>query len=157
MPEPDLRSFRVAVYDDTAPILRLLRPAAEKGLILPRTYREIANRVSQFVIAEDAGQIVGCVTHKDYSRGLFEVRSLVVAPEMQGRGIGSQLVREIVKVCKGKGARRIFALTYRPRLFEKLGFCRVEKNLFPEKVWDDCLRCPKRDSCDETAMLLKYP
>lgn len=157
MPEPHMPQFRIAVYDDISPILRLLKPPAEKGVILPRTHREIANTFSQFVIAEDAGQILGCVAHKNYSGGLFEVRSLVVCPEMQGFGIGSQLVREIIAVCKKKGAVRIFALTYRPGLFRKLGFCQVEKSHFPQKVWDDCSRCPKRDCCDETAMLLKSP
>ena len=46
------------------------------------------------------------------------------------------------------------SLTYEQRFFEKLGFEVVPKESLPLKVWSDCVRCPKRDGCDETAMVL---
>jgi amino-acid N-acetyltransferase len=45
------------------------------------------------------------------------------------------------------------SLTYEQRFFEKLGFEVVPKESLPLKVWSDCVRCPKRDGCDEIAML----
>ena len=30
----------------------------------------------------------------------------------------------------------------------------VEKDTLPLKVWSDCVRCPKRDGCDEIAMVM---
>ena len=44
-------------------------------------------------------------------------------------------------------------LTYEQRFFEKLGFEVVAKESLPLKVWSDCVRCPKRDGCDEIAMV----
>jgi amino-acid N-acetyltransferase len=45
------------------------------------------------------------------------------------------------------------SLTYEQIFFGKLGFEVVEKNSLPLKVWSDCVRCPKRDGCDEIAMV----
>jgi amino-acid N-acetyltransferase len=33
----------------------------------------------------------------------------------------------------------------------------VDKNLFPHKVWVDCLNCPKFPNCDESALVLDLP
>jgi amino-acid N-acetyltransferase len=44
------------------------------------------------------------------------------------------------------------SLTYEQQFFEKLGFEVVAKETLPLKVWSDCIRCPKRDGCDEIAM-----
>ena len=48
---------------------------------------------------------------------------------------------------------RIFALTYQIEFFRKMGFREVEKELFPEKIWSDCVKCAKREHCDEIAVL----
>jgi amino-acid N-acetyltransferase len=45
------------------------------------------------------------------------------------------------------------ALTYEQTFFEKSGFEVVPKDSLPLKVWSDCIRCPKRDGCDEIAMV----
>jgi N-acetylglutamate synthase-like GNAT family acetyltransferase len=51
---------------------------------------------SNFLVAEDEGQIVGIGqvrTHPDRSR---ELASIAVVPEQQGQGIGSQIIRALV-------------------------------------------------------------
>ena len=50
---------------------------------------------------------------------------------------------------------KIFALTYRDNFFCNLGFRIVEKDMFPEKIWSDCVLCPKQNCCDEIAVLLE--
>ena len=47
----------------------------------------------------------------------------------------------------------VFALTYVPDFFEKLGFSRVDKATLPHKIWAECINCPKFPDCDETALL----
>ena len=51
--------------------------------------------------------------------------------------------------------KRVFALTYQVRFFERLGFRVVSMDLLPEKVWRDCVNCPFLDNCNETAMILE--
>jgi len=47
----------------------------------------------------------------------------------------------------------VFALTYVPELFEKLGFVRTDKALLPRKVWTECVFCPKFPVCGEVAVI----
>ena len=46
----------------------------------------------------------------------------------------------------------VFAFTYVPDFFGKMGFAEVERGELPLKAWKDCLRCPKFQCCDEVAM-----
>ena len=52
------------------------------------------------------------------------------------------------------GLSRIFALTYRPGFFERLGWEQADVMNLPRKVWNECYRCPKFPGCDEIAMVL---
>jgi len=47
------------------------------------------------------------------------------------------------------------ALTYAVSFFVRNGFEVVDKEIFPEKVWTDCMNCPKRNACDEIAVMKK--
>ena len=52
------------------------------------------------------------------------------------------------------GIARVFALTYVPGLFERLGWSRVDKATLPRKVWTECIYCPKFSNCTEVAVVL---
>ena len=121
--------------------------------MLPRPTAEIRSYIGNFLVAESDGTIVGAVALRDFGEGLEEIRSLVVHPECEGKGIGSGLIRAAVDFAQKRHTRRLFALTWRPSMFERLGFTLVEKEMFPQKVWADCAKCPKRDHCDEVAVL----
>jgi N-acetylglutamate synthase-like GNAT family acetyltransferase len=47
----------------------------------------------------------------------------------------------------------VFVLTRAPVFFEKAGFRQVSVNSLPEKVLKDCSACPKREQCDEIALI----
>jgi hypothetical protein len=51
------------------------------------------------------------------------------------------------------GLDAVFAFTYVPGFFAKVGFNEVERGELPLKAWKDCLRCPKFHACDEIAVL----
>lgn len=50
---------------------------------------------------------------------------------------------------------RLFALTYQIVFFHKLGFSVVSKQTLPEKVWSDCIYCPRYYDCSEVAMMIR--
>jgi amino-acid N-acetyltransferase len=54
---------------------------------------------------------------------------------------------------KENGIDAIFAFTYVPQFFHRVGFSEVERGELPLKVWKDCLRCPKFAGCDEIAVI----
>ena len=48
----------------------------------------------------------------------------------------------------------MFALTYKPGFFEKQGFRLANVMEFPQKVWNECVRCPFFTNCKEVAVVL---
>ena len=141
---------------DVMAIHDLLKVYAEDRLLLPRPPEDILEKIRNFRIAEVDGKFAGCAALRDYGNSLYEVRSLAVVKEFIGCRIGSQLVSRFLKEKQEEGVpAKIFALTYRDNFFCNLGFRIVEKDMFPEKIWSDCILCPKKNCCDEIAVLFE--
>ena len=77
--------------------------------------------------------------------------------DLQSGGVGRALVDRCMADAAELGLKEVFSLTYRPGLFEKLGFQEVEKSRLPHKVWQDCVHCSKFPDCDEVSMLYRVP
>lgn len=137
-------------------ILNLLNLYAKDELLLALTKVDILNRLNFFLVAVDKKKIVGCASIRDFGDDLYEIRSLAVSPDYAGHGIGSRLVENLISKVGRRTGVRIFALTYRATFFERLGFKSVYKELFPQKIWSDCSKCPKQDDCDEEALMLSF-
>lgn len=151
----NLLTVREAVDSDVKNISRLLAIYAAKAIILSRSEEDIRFYLGNFVVAEIDGAVRGCAAVRDFGNNLFEIRSLVVEPGFQGKGIGRAMVEAIIAGMRVRRREwRLFALTYQVEFFKALNFKIVERELFPEKIWSDCSKCSKQDCCDETAMLL---
>lgn len=151
-------TVRRAVESDVPGIHKLLAVYAEKQIVLPRSEEDISFYLKNFTVALLDGELVGCVAVRDFGNHLLEVRSLVVSPDHQKHGIGRKMVEECIRhLHRTRPEFRLFALTYQQKFFEKLGFHTVDRQLFPEKIWSDCAACPKRDCCDEIAVLYHPP
>ncbi len=148
-------TLRKATFADALAIADLVNLGEREGQLLPRSLDSIRATIDDWLIAENVGQIVGCVSLLDMSPTLSEVRSLAVAPEFRKNGIGAKLVNALVEEARERGIPTVFALTRAVPFFERLGFVLTDKENFPEKVWRDCLLCPVRLKCDETAMVLE--
>lgn len=147
--------IRNADEKDICSISEILRPYAKEKLLLPRSPEDILSHLKNFCVALSGGKIAGCCALRNYGNNLFEVRSLAVSKEFSNMGIGSSLVRFCMEKAARNGKVKVFALTYRSAIFERLGFKKVPKSLFPEKIWSDCSVCSKKDKCDEEALLLE--
>jgi amino-acid N-acetyltransferase len=121
---------------------------------LPRTLQELYERVMDFHVCEQDGQIVGVCSLVVYRADLAEIRSLAVLPTYEGRGIGRAVAEACIAEARGLLIKRVFALTHKTAPFERLGFRVVEKKDLPEKIWKDCFKCSRFDDCDEVAVLL---
>jgi amino-acid N-acetyltransferase len=150
-------TVREALKKDIPGIHKLLCIYAEKQIILARSPEDIEYYLANFVIAEMDGEICGCCAVRDFDNDLLEVRSLVVKPGLEGKGIGRAMVEAIIAGLKLKRKKFcLFALTYQKLFFQKLGFHLVVKEMFPQKIWSDCSKCPKKDNCDESALVFQY-
>ncbi|MBO4512185.1 MAG: GNAT family N-acetyltransferase, partial [Victivallales bacterium] len=140
---------------DVPAMVRSFAPFVLKQQILPRSEADIAASLDDFIIARKGGRIIGTVALRDFGNGLEEVRTLTVASECEGRGLGTRLVSAVIELARARNAGRIFTLTMRPNIFLRLGFFVVSLMRFPAKVQNDCLACPKKEQCDEVALLLE--
>lgn len=150
--------LRAASPADAPAIAALLHGYAMQNLLLDRSEEDILFYLKNFTVAVDAdNNLLGCMAVRDFGNDLLEVRSLAVKPDLRQSGIGRKLVQKAIGRLRSERAQfRLFALTLQPGFFEKLDFSIVEKELFPEKIWADCLRCPKQHCCDEFAVLYTH-
>ena len=152
--------IRPARAEDAPAIYALLATFSTEGKLLPRPVADIQARIANFLVAEADGAVAACGALRDFGGNLNEIRSLAVRRDLSGHGIGSVLVRSLLAKAverTGGAPGRVFALTYRVDFFRRLGFRVVDKYSFPPKIWSDCCVCPKKDHCDETAVMIGVP
>ena len=150
---------RKAIIQDIKAVHHLLGIYARQNLLLPRSLSEIYEHMRDYFVLVRNGEADGDSIDGVCALGicwedLGEIRSLAVAPDLQGEGHGSLLVEACLDEARSLGLKTCFALTYVPEFFLKLGFSEVEKSILPHKIWSDCLKCPNFPDCDETAMMV---
>ncbi|MDE2965899.1 MAG: N-acetyltransferase [Chloroflexota bacterium] len=154
--EAPLRAEK-AVIADAPEIHRLIQYWFEKtGDVLPRTEGEIYETIRDFVVVRDTNGsrlLAAGALHVEW-RDLAEIKSLVVDPGTQGKGLGRIVVDACLDEAVGMGLKTVFALTTTPAFFERLGFRISGVSAFPRKVWNECFRCPKYNACDEIAVTI---
>ncbi len=140
---------------DAKEIFGILQKYAVKGILLPRSLNSIYEHIRDFFVYKEEGKIVGVVSLHIYWEDLAEIKSLAVLEEFQRKGVGKALVKKCIEDAKELGVEKVFALTYVPGFFEKLGFKITDKSEFPQKVWTECIHCVKFNDCKEIPVLLK--
>jgi amino-acid N-acetyltransferase len=145
--------IRKAKITDLKQVHKLINEYAKKEEMIPRSLSELYENVRDFIVCEYNGNICGvCALHIMWE-DLAEIRSLAVDSKYQKMGIGKNLVKQCLKEAKTLGLKQVFALTYYPEFFKKMGFVDIEKSSLPQKIWGDCLRCPSFPECDEHAVI----
>jgi amino-acid N-acetyltransferase len=121
--------------------------------MLPRTEFELSENMRDFSVVYYKTNLIGCGALHFYSPAIGEIRSLAVAENAKTRGVGRLLIEHLVREAAEYSLAAVFAFTYVPEFFAKVGFQEVERGELPLKAWKDCLRCPKFRSCDEIAVV----
>lgn len=153
--QPGASGFTVgkATIADVEHIFQVVNYFADRGEMLHRPLNEIYENLRDFYVARSPdGAFLGCVALHLLWADLAEVKSLAVREDKQLKGVGAALVRACLDEARRIGLPRVFALTYKPGFFEKLGFRIANVMDFPRKVWNECYRCPKFPSCNEIAV-----
>jgi amino-acid N-acetyltransferase len=142
-----------AKIPDIPQIHQLINHSADKGEMLPRPLSELYEGIRDFFVIREGELVVACAAlHVSWS-DLAEIRSVTVAEDSQGKGLGDQLVTACLREAAELGITTVFCFTYRPDFFKRHKFADVDKMELPRKVWTDCFRCPKFPNCDETALI----
>ena len=145
---------RPAVVADVEAMVELINTFAARGEMLPKSLNQVYQNVRDFVVAELGGRLVGCGALHVLWGNLGEIRSLAVEEPSRRRGIGSRIVRALLTDARQLGLPQVFALTYKPRFFQALGFRVVDRESLPRKIWVDCIDCVRFPQCDEVAVIL---
>lgn len=150
---PALIVTRKARIEDVEPLYIMIADYASRGIMLPRSRQVLERQIGDFVVAEVDDVVVGCGSLCRLGEELVEIRSLGISEGHKGRGLGSMLVDQLIEEARNQKIPKVMALTYEVSFFLKNGFTVVEKDIFPEKVWTDCVNCAKQQCCDEIAVL----
>ena len=147
--------IKKAVAGDVKAIHQILNYYATEDLLLTRSLSELYDHLRDYFVLTDT--IETPLIHGVCGLGicwedLAEIKSLSVSEGQQGKGYGTHLVEACLEEARSLGLARVFALTYIPDFFRRLGFKQVEKSTLPHKIWADCLKCPKFPNCEEVAL-----
>jgi amino-acid N-acetyltransferase len=146
-------TVRKANVEDIDKLFHIIQGYAQQGIMLPRSRETLQEQVDTFVVAELDNELIGCGSLTRLGQELVEIRSLGITPGYKGQGIGRKLVDFLVEEARKQNIVKVMALTYEVAFFQKNGFSIVPKQVFPEKVWKDCMHCKKQYCCDEIAVL----
>ncbi len=135
-------------------IYELLETFARTGELLHRPLPELYATCREFFIYEAEEEILGVCALHVWWEDLAEIRSLAVKKDVAGKGIGKELVVACIEEARVLGVKRIFVLTYKEEFFRRLGFVPIDKNVLPQKIWGECVKCVKFPTCDESALMM---
>jgi len=113
---------RPATEADIPALKRFIEPFVDDGKLLPRTYDELADLLGEFFVALLRGEIVGCAALEVYSPKLAEIRSLAVSSNVQGKGIGRELVNACLARARDRRILEVMAITSSEAFFKACGF-----------------------------------
>jgi amino-acid N-acetyltransferase len=147
-------TYRKATLEDIEAMQRLVAPQVENGTILIRSNDELATNIRSYILAFDDEKLIGFTALHIHSPELAEIRSLIVDEAYRNRGVGASLVKRALEEGTTLGLKRVLALTYAARFFEKLSFSEIPKESLPEhKIWADCIKCKHFPVCNEIALI----
>jgi len=120
--DPSSATIRQAQTADVRPLAAFIHPFVEAGKLLPRTEQELHELLRYGYVAELHGEIVGFAALEIYSSKLGEIRSLAVAEDCQGHGIGTRLVEACVERARHENVLEVMVITSSEVFFRGCGF-----------------------------------
>jgi N-acetylglutamate synthase-like GNAT family acetyltransferase len=146
---PDLFVRRARLHDAAA-ISRLNNTFANEGQMLHRTPEMISVAIDDYsVVQNGSGALLACGALKEYSPSVAEVAAVAVLKDAHGKGLGRAIVHAVEVLARKRGIYDVFALTLQPQFFVAIGYQRVDRARYPEKIRRDCLGCLRRFACNE--------
>lgn len=119
---PSSVRIRPVTRADLPAIATFIEPFVASGKLLPRTTQELEDLLPHGFVAEADGRIVGFAALEIYSPKMSEIRSLAVAPEFRGLGVGKRLVQHCVERARDRQVLEIMAITSNEEFFKSCGF-----------------------------------
>lgn len=133
-------TVRPARTSDVRVIRALVGPLAERRVLLGKEAVAYYESVGDFVVAELGGRVLGCGAVHVLWEDLAEIRTLAVAEDALGQGVGSAILRRLVERAGELGVSRLFCLTFETEFFARHGFEPIEGQAVEPAVYAELLR-----------------
>ncbi|MEO3874253.1 amino-acid N-acetyltransferase [Nonomuraea sp. B12E4] len=131
---------RRARTPDVHTVRRLVDTYAGAGpRLLEKATVTLYEDVQEFWVAERDGKVVGCGALHVLWEDLAEVRTVAVAPECRGLGVGRRIVSALIQQAKDLGLRRVFCLTFEVDFFARHGFRPIQGTPVSPEVYAELL------------------
>lgn len=107
----------------------------------PMTVEEMAEPGMTVFVARNDGAAVGCGALKRHANGIGEVKRMYTRPNVQGRGIGGQILMRVEDLARKEGYSQLVLETGDGnhaawRIYERGGFTRCGAVLdYPDTKW----------------------
>ncbi|MQA27448.1 MAG: amino-acid N-acetyltransferase [Micromonosporaceae bacterium] len=121
-------------------IRRLIEVYAPAGRLLAKPTVTLYEDIQEFLVAELAGDVVGCGALHVMWEDLAEIRTIAVDPGRHGYGVGRRLATGLLDNARRLGVERVFVLTFETDFFAKHGFAEIDGTPVPPDVYAELRR-----------------
>ena len=131
---------RPAKTSDIKKIRKIVDSFAEQRRLLSKETVTLYEGVQEFTVAEVEGEVVGCGALHVLWEDLAEVRTVAVIESMHGKGIGHEILENILSRAKEIGVKKVFCLTFETNFFGAHGFTEIQGAPVEPDVYAQLLR-----------------
>jgi amino-acid N-acetyltransferase len=132
--------IRPARTSDIKGIRTLIDTFTLRGRLLNKETVTLYEAVQEFIVAVDGDQVIGCGALHILWEDLAEVRTVAVAQDHHGTGVGHKILEAIIERAKNIGVGRIFCLTFETQFFGRHGFVEIQGTPVAPDVYAELLR-----------------
>lgn len=135
-------SIRRARTPDVPAIRELVKPLADRRVLLEKEAVAYYENLQEFLVAEDSeGNVIGCGGLHVMWEDIAEVRTLATSEAWRGKGVGHVLLQRLIGEARDLGVNRVFCLTFEVGFFERNGFkTMAEQSAVDPEVYSELLR-----------------
>jgi amino-acid N-acetyltransferase len=131
---------RPARTSDVKAIRRFVDTYSPERRLLSKATVALYEDITEFLVADLDGEVVGCGAVHVFWEDLAEVRTVAVDREYVGTGIGSVLLAGLIQRARDLGVSRVFCLTFETEFFGRHGFVEIEGTPVDHDVFEQLLR-----------------
>ena len=131
--------IRPARTADVRGIRLLIDTYAVERRLLSKATVELYEHVQEFIVAELAGEVIGCGALHVMWEDLGEVRTMAVSSGHRHSGVGGILLELLIDRARELGLNRVFCLTFETDFFARHGFEAIEEAPVTHGVYEAML------------------
>lgn len=136
---------------DVPDMMSLMAPRILAEQLLPRSPRQVVERLREYVLATRHGEVVGLASVSLVDFDLAEVGALAAHETDTLHSLLDHVIDEV----RALGVGRAFVLTHEPHVFEARGFSRTSLDQLPQKRDHQCAHCSRAPWCRQVALEMR--